>query len=99
MGPWITPTDDIPNPNNLSIKLWVNKSLKQDSSSHNMIVSFEGLISYISERVTLFPGDLIATGTPAGCGAIQKQSLKEGDVVRIEVDGLGELINSVQKNK
>ena len=96
MGPWITPKSAIDNPHNLGIKLMVNNVVKQNSSSKEMIFKCEHQIAYLSQHVTLYPGDVIATGTPAGCGMPQKDFLKPGDVVTIEIDGLGVLSNLVQ---
>ncbi|HVW67318.1 MAG TPA: fumarylacetoacetate hydrolase family protein, partial [Steroidobacteraceae bacterium] len=93
MGPWICPLADIRDARNLAIKLWVNEELMQDSSSANLIFSFEEQVSHLSTRVTLRPGDLIATGTPAGCGAARGRFLQPGDRVRIWVEGIGELQN------
>jgi 2-keto-4-pentenoate hydratase/2-oxohepta-3-ene-1,7-dioic acid hydratase in catechol pathway len=95
MGPWITPTDMIINPDRMAIKLWVNNELKQDSHSGQLIFKFEELITYLSRHVTLHPGDIIATGTPAGCGMPRGEFLKPGDQIRITVSGLGELCNPV----
>lgn len=95
MGPWITPRAAIADPNDLAIKLWVNDELKQNSSSKQMIFGYEAQIAYLSRHVTLYPGDVIATGTPAGCGMPSGTFLKSGDTVRIEITGLGELRNPV----
>lgn len=95
MGPWITPRAAIADPYDLDIKLWVNDELKQNSSSKEMIFGYEAQIAYLSRHVTLFPGDVIATGTPAGCGMPAGTFLKSGDVVRIKISGLGELRNPV----
>lgn len=95
MGPWITPASAIPDPYDLSIRLWVNDTLHQDSTSANLICGYERLIAWLSERVTLYPGDVIATGTPAGVGMPKGQFLAPGDVVRIEVAGIGVLENPV----
>ena len=91
VGPWICPLDDIDNIEKLAIKLWVNDELMQDSSSSNLIFSFAEQISHLSTRVMLRPGDLIATGTPAGCGAARGKFLRPGDRVRIWVERIGEL--------
>ncbi len=93
MGPWITPLDDIPDPGRLGIRLWVNQELMQDSSSANLIFSMAEQVSHLSSRLTLRPGDVIATGTPAGCGTARGRFLKPGDHVRIQVEGVGELNN------
>ena len=95
MGPWITPLAAIDDLYDLAIRLWVNDDLKQDSSSSQMIFGYEAQIAYLSRHITLYPGDVIATGTPAGCGMPAGDFLKRGDTVRIEVTGLGELCNPV----
>jgi len=98
MGPWITPKSAIEDPHNLGIKLMVNDEVKQDSSSKEMIFKCEHQIAYLSQHITLYPGDVIATGTPAGCGMPQGVFLKPGDVVTIEIDGLGILSNPVHSD-
>jgi 2-keto-4-pentenoate hydratase/2-oxohepta-3-ene-1,7-dioic acid hydratase in catechol pathway len=92
-GPWICPIDEIEDLGNLGIRLWVNAELMQDSSSSNLIFSVAEQISHLSTRLTLKAGDVIATGTPAGCGAARGRYLKPGDRVRIWVEGVGVLIN------
>ena len=98
MGPWITPKSAIEDPHNLGIKLMVNDEVKQDSSSKEMIFKCEHQIAYLSQHITLYPGDVIATGTPAGCGMPQGVFLKPGDLVTIEIDGLGVLSNPVHSD-
>jgi len=98
MGPWITPKSAIEDPHNLGIKLMVNDEVKQDSSSKEMIFKCEHQIAYLSQHITLYPGDVIATGTPAGCGMPHGVFLKPGDIVTIEIDGLGVLSNPVHSN-
>ena len=98
MCPWITPKSAIDDPHNLGIKLMVNNEVKQNSSSKEMIFKCEHQIAYLSQHVTLYPGDVIATGTPAGCGMPQKDFLKPGDIVTIEIDGLGVLSNPVHSS-
>lgn len=93
MGPWLTPAAYVKDPNNLSIKLWVNGVLKQDSNTSKMVHSTAEQIAYLSRHVTLQPGDIIATGTPAGVGLPRGEFLKAGDEVKIEIDGLGTLFN------
>jgi len=95
MGPWITPVDAVSDPADMDIKLWVNEELKQHSNSSQMIFNFSELIAYLSSHVTLNPGDVIATGTPAGCGRPRDVFLKPGDQVKIVIKGLGELCNPV----
>lgn len=93
MGPWLTPAAYVKDPNNLAIKLWLNGVLKQDSSSARMVHSTAEQIAYLSRHVTLQPGDVIATGTPAGVGMPRGEFLKVGDETRIEIEGLGTLTN------
>ena len=95
MGPWLTPAAYVKDPNNLSIKLWVNGVLKQDSNTGKMVHNTAEQIAYLSRHVTLQPGDIIATGTPAGVGLPRGEFLKAGDEVKIEIDGLGTLFNRV----
>jgi 2-keto-4-pentenoate hydratase/2-oxohepta-3-ene-1,7-dioic acid hydratase in catechol pathway len=91
LGPWIVPLDEAGDVGNLGIRLWVNDELMQDSSSSNLIFTMAEQISHLSTRLTLMPGDVIATGTPAGCGAARGRFLKAGDRVRIWVENIGEL--------
>ena len=93
MGPWLTPAASLSDPNDLSIKLWVNGVLKQDSNTSRMVHGLAEQIAYLSRHVTLWPGDVIATGTPAGVGMARGEFLKIGDEVRIEIDGCGSLLN------
>ncbi|HDK27169.1 MAG TPA: DUF2437 domain-containing protein [Candidatus Atribacteria bacterium] len=78
------------NPDNLEIRLYKNGQLMQDSSTSNMIFKVDKIVSYISKIMTLFPGDIIATGTPPGVG-----QLKAGDIVEVEIEGIGVLKNKV----
>ena len=93
LGPWITPARFAGNAQALPIQLRVNGVLKQDSNTADMIFNIAEQIAHISERITLYPGDLILTGTPAGVGNGRGEWLKHGDVVSITVEGLGELVN------
>jgi 2-keto-4-pentenoate hydratase/2-oxohepta-3-ene-1,7-dioic acid hydratase in catechol pathway len=94
LGPWIVPAGDIPDPQNVAIKLWVNDVIKQDSHTSKMIFSLAEQIAQLSARITLQPGDLILTGTPAGVGLARKEFLKAGDVVKIWIEGIGTLVNT-----
>jgi 2-keto-4-pentenoate hydratase/2-oxohepta-3-ene-1,7-dioic acid hydratase in catechol pathway len=91
LGPWITPARDIKDPQALAMKLWVNDELMQDSNTSRMIFSTAEQIAQLSTRVTLWPGDLVLTGTPAGVGMARRRFLKAGDTVRLWIDGIGEL--------
>jgi 2-keto-4-pentenoate hydratase/2-oxohepta-3-ene-1,7-dioic acid hydratase in catechol pathway len=95
LGPWIVPAKEIPDPQRLGIKLWVNDVLKQDSHTSKMIFSLAEQIAQLSTRLTLHPGDLILTGTPAGVGLARKEFLKSGDVVRVWVEQVGTLSNTL----
>lgn len=97
MGPWITPKSEIADPHKLSISLDVNGEVKQDSSSSEMIFSCETQIAYLSKHITLYPGDVIATGTPAGCGMPNDTFLKAGDTVTVTIENLGQIRNSVSR--
>ena len=96
MGPWITLKDEVPHPDRLGMKLWLNGELHQDANTGQMIFSPAEAISFISQFVTLNPGDIISTGTPAGVGAAKKVRLNPGDKIRGEIEGLGAIENSVE---
>jgi 2-keto-4-pentenoate hydratase/2-oxohepta-3-ene-1,7-dioic acid hydratase in catechol pathway len=95
LGPGITPAFQVPDPQDLRLRLWVNGELQQDESTSDMVCPVAELISAASEVVTLEPGDVIATGTPSGVGAARGLYLRAGDVVRVAIDGLGILENTV----
>jgi 2-keto-4-pentenoate hydratase/2-oxohepta-3-ene-1,7-dioic acid hydratase in catechol pathway len=95
LGPWIVPASDIKNPQNLGIKLWVNGVLKQDSNTGQMIFNLAEQIAHLSSRLTLHPGDLILTGTPAGVGAGRGEFLKAGDTVKLWIEKIGEISNKM----
>ena len=101
LGPYLATRDEIADPHNLSIKCLVNGEALQDSNTTEMIYKIPYLIEYLSQAFTLYPGDVIATGTPHGVGAFRKPPiwLKNGDVVAIEIEGLGRLVNTcVEEN-
>jgi 2-keto-4-pentenoate hydratase/2-oxohepta-3-ene-1,7-dioic acid hydratase in catechol pathway len=93
LGPWIVPSRDIPDPQQLGLKLWVNDVIKQDSNTSQMIFTLAEQIAHLSSRITLQPGDVILTGTPAGVGAARPEFLKPGDVVRLWIETIGTLTN------
>ena len=93
IGPWITTADDIADPHALSITLELNGETRQRASTSEMIYTIYDQIAYLSEVMTLEPGDLIATGTPAGVGIAGNRFMKPGDVVRVTVEGLGAIEN------
>jgi acylpyruvate hydrolase len=96
-GPWITTADEVSDPHALDLRTWVNGEPRQQSSTSNLIFSIEELIAFIAETCTLFPGDLILTGTPSGVGMGQDppRFLQSGDVVRIEIEQLGAIEHAV----
>ncbi|MDP3812566.1 MAG: fumarylacetoacetate hydrolase family protein [Hydrogenophaga sp.] len=94
MGPWAVTADELDG-TRTRVRCWVNGELRQNGPTENMIFDIPTLIETISRGITLFPGDMIATGTPAGVGMGMKPAryLKAGDVVRVEIDGLGAIEN------
>jgi 2-keto-4-pentenoate hydratase/2-oxohepta-3-ene-1,7-dioic acid hydratase in catechol pathway len=96
MGPWLVTADEV-DPANLTVKCWVNDELRQNANTRDLIFDIPTLIATISAGITLQPGDVIATGTPAGVGIgfTPPKFLKRGDRVTIEIEGLGRLSNSV----
>jgi len=95
MGPWITPSSEIPDPQNLKINTWVNGQLEQDTHSKYMVFTVAEQIEALSQHLTLMPGDVIATGTGGGVGHPKGRFLNPGDVCRIEIEGLGTIENPV----
>ncbi|MFG1608016.1 fumarylacetoacetate hydrolase family protein [Actinoplanes sp. NPDC049265] len=97
MGPGLTPAFFVPDPQDLRLKLWVNDEPQQDETTADMICTVAELIAEASQVMTLQPGDVIATGTPAGVGAPRGRFLRDGDVVRVTIDGLGAIQNTVHE--
>ncbi|MEU8827271.1 fumarylacetoacetate hydrolase family protein [Streptomyces sp. NPDC048636] len=92
LGPWLVTADEVPDPQSLGLRLWVNGELKQDGSTADQIFGVAHVVRYLSQFMTLYPGDVINTGTPAGVALGRpdpKPYLRAGDVVELEVDGLG----------
>jgi 2-keto-4-pentenoate hydratase/2-oxohepta-3-ene-1,7-dioic acid hydratase in catechol pathway len=98
IGPELVPAADVPDPQALAISAIVNGEVLQDSSTSKMIFTVAEIIAHVSRAITLEPGDLIATGTPAGVGAFRDPPiwLRPGDEVTIEVEGVGSLTNPVR---
>lgn len=94
-GPWLTTADDVPDPHALAIRMRVNGNTVQNSNTSNLIFRIQALIQFISSAITLDPGDIIATGTPDGVGVFRKPPvfLKAGDMMEVEIEGLGILRN------
>jgi 2-keto-4-pentenoate hydratase/2-oxohepta-3-ene-1,7-dioic acid hydratase in catechol pathway len=91
IGPWIVPAAQIPDPHQLGLKLWVNGELMQDSNTSQLIFNVAEQIAGLSSRVTLQPGDLILTGTPAGVGMARNRFLQKNDVVKLWIEQIGEM--------
>ncbi|MEU4270404.1 fumarylacetoacetate hydrolase family protein [Streptomyces sp. NPDC026092] len=92
LGPWLVTADEVPDPQALGLRLWVNGELKQDGHTSDQIFPVAEVVRYVSQFMTLYPGDIINTGTPAGVAMGQpepKPYLRAGDVVELEIDGLG----------
>lgn len=98
VGPYIADRTEIPDPHVLDLKCWVNGQLMQNGSTRNFIFDVGYIIQYLTSFMTLSPGDLIATGTPAGVGFSRKPqvTLQPGDTMKLEITGLGTLENSVK---
>ncbi|HXW39887.1 MAG TPA: fumarylacetoacetate hydrolase family protein [Xanthobacteraceae bacterium] len=93
IGPWMVPASDIADPQKLCLKLWVNGELKQDSNTAKMLFTLAEQIAQLSVNMTLYPGDLILTGTPAGTGAESGTFLKAGDTVKLWIEKIGAIEN------
>jgi 2-keto-4-pentenoate hydratase/2-oxohepta-3-ene-1,7-dioic acid hydratase in catechol pathway len=97
VGPEIVPAADVPDPQALTIRAILNGQVMQDSTTANMVFGVAEIVSFVSQAITLEPGDLILTGTPAGVGVFRdpKVLLQPGDEITIEIEGLGALTNPV----
>ncbi len=92
LGPWLATKDEIADVNNMRLWLTVNGKIMQDGNTKNLVFNIPHIVSYLSQFMTLLPGDIISTGTPAGVGLGQKPEpiyIKEGDVIELGIDGLG----------
>jgi 2-keto-4-pentenoate hydratase/2-oxohepta-3-ene-1,7-dioic acid hydratase in catechol pathway len=92
LGPWLVTADEVPDPQRLGLRLWVNGELRQDGNTSDMVFGVAEVVRYLSRFMVLYPGDVINTGTPAGVALGQpepKPYLRAGDVVDLEIDGLG----------
>ncbi|MBX5437217.1 MAG: fumarylacetoacetate hydrolase family protein [Alicyclobacillaceae bacterium] len=97
LGPVLVTKDEIPDPHSLSIRLWLNGELRQSDNTGRLIFNIPRLISFISQIMTLEPGDVIATGTPGGVGVAMNPPgfMKVGDIVRVEIERIGVLENKI----
>jgi acylpyruvate hydrolase len=96
-GPWVTTVDELGDPGDLQLRTWVNGELRQDARTSDLIFGCQELVDFIAETCTLAPGDLILTGTPSGVGLgfDPPRFLQSGDLVRIEIEGLGAIEHAV----
>lgn len=97
LGPLITPAEFLADPQDLAIRLSINGVVKQNSTTANMIFGIAEIIEYLSSVITLMPGDVIATGTPAGVGHGRGEYLRDGDRISLAIQALGELITDVER--
>jgi 2-keto-4-pentenoate hydratase/2-oxohepta-3-ene-1,7-dioic acid hydratase in catechol pathway len=97
IGPWLTTADEIGDPHGLRLRTLVNGEVRQDSNTKQLVFDCYALVEHLSTAFTLEPGDVVATGTPGGVGIAHKppRLLQAGDVVRVEIEGLGALENRV----
>lgn len=97
MGPYLVTADEVPDPQALRIRTWVDDELRQDGTTADMVFGIDELVHHATQGLTLYPGDILITGTPAGVGLYRDPPafLRPGNVVRIAIDGLGELVNPV----
>lgn len=99
LGPWLVTEDELGDPNDLAIRCFVNDEERQSARTSEMVFDCFQQVSHLSEAFTLEPGDVIATGTPAGVGLgrqpVRDNLLHVGDTVRVEIEGIGELVNTV----
>jgi acylpyruvate hydrolase len=101
MGPALVTKDEVPDPGRLAIRLWVDGELRQDSTTENLVHGVGALIEFITQGITLEPGDVIATGTPSGVGVFRDPPvfIREGQTVRCEIERIGVLENPVRREE
>jgi 2-keto-4-pentenoate hydratase/2-oxohepta-3-ene-1,7-dioic acid hydratase in catechol pathway len=97
-GPWLVTADELPDAGELRVQCWINGELRQEESTAGMLVDVRGLVEWVSSSMTLLPGDILLTGTPAGMGGAldPPRYLRPGDVIRTEISGLGAMENTVE---
>jgi 2-keto-4-pentenoate hydratase/2-oxohepta-3-ene-1,7-dioic acid hydratase in catechol pathway len=95
LGPWLVTADEIADPDGLDLELTVNGETRQKASTARMIFDVDRIVSFVSQLMTLEPGDVIATGTPSGVGAASGNFLAAGDVITCRIEGIGELTNTL----
>jgi len=96
-GPWVTTVDEVPDPQDLWLRTWVNGELRQDARTSDLIFGVDELVGFLGQAISLQPGDLILTGTPSGVGMAMDppRFLQSGDVIAIEIEGLGRIQHAV----
>ncbi|GAA0430255.1 hypothetical protein GCM10008934_19680 [Virgibacillus salarius] len=99
IGPWIVTTEELKDPSNLSIRSFVNGEERQSANTNQLIFDVPFLIQFISRLITLYPGDIIMTGTPDGVGFAREpaQFLHDGDVVKVEIEAIGQMENKIRE--
>jgi 2-keto-4-pentenoate hydratase/2-oxohepta-3-ene-1,7-dioic acid hydratase in catechol pathway len=95
LGPWFVTADEVGDPGNLGLRLWVNGELRQDGSTKEMVTGIGDMIAALSRVCTLEPGEFVATGTPGGVGVFSGRLLRPGQRVRVEIEGIGAIENPV----
>ncbi len=97
MGPWLTTPDEVGDPHDLGIQFRLNGEVMQDSRTSNLIFRIPQIVEFLTRSMTLEPGDVVTTGTPPGVGAFRKPPvyLKPGDLMEVEIEGLGVLRNAI----
>jgi 2-keto-4-pentenoate hydratase/2-oxohepta-3-ene-1,7-dioic acid hydratase in catechol pathway len=98
VGPGLVPSAEIPDPQNLRLRTTLNGEVMQDATTRDMIFNVAEIIAFVTQAITLEPGDLVLTGTPAGVGAFRDPEvwLAPGDVISVEIEGIGSLSNPVR---
>jgi 2-keto-4-pentenoate hydratase/2-oxohepta-3-ene-1,7-dioic acid hydratase in catechol pathway len=99
LGPWVVSVDEAGEVGDLKLQVRLNGEIVQDDRTSSMVSSVAALLAYISQRVALRPGDVIATGTPSGVGRYRNRKLSDGDVVEVEVERVGMLRNTVRSTR
>ncbi len=96
-GPWLVARDELPDPHRLRLRTWVNDELRQDGNTAEMSYRIEDMLVELTTAFTLEPGDVLSTGSPAGVGGLMDppRFLREGDVVCVEIEGIGSIENRV----
>jgi len=97
MGPWLVTRDEVPDPQALEVSCWLNGERMQHGHTADMLFSVKALVAYVSQFMTLEPGDILTTGTPAGIGAFRQPPvyLQPGDQLRLEVTGVGSMTHAI----